>query len=383
MCKVYDILIIGAGCAGMQLMHSIVNHPIYNNESVLLIDDGNSNSQGKSWCFWHDHGPHKYENLISKSWDSITIGLPDSLTTRTISPYRYSYIDSDHFFEYHHQVIGLSKNVSLVHDYVVHVSRNDGIFCVKTKLAEYKSAQVFSGAFGEAHELNRPPVINLKQHFWGYFIETESPVFSSNAATLMDFGVPQHGGVNFMYVLPFSPNNALVEFTGFSSQIYEADFYEKHLHQYIQDRWKTHYTIKKKERGVIPMTDFAFSRLTPEGAIAIGTAAGMVKSTTGYAFNRILNDSKMLADCALEKKRVLQFEKNRFGFYDGLFLSIIQKNPEKAKHIFEELFGKVPFTEILRFLDEKSTVWNEIPLLLSLPKKIFIQSLFDSWKSKL
>lgn len=47
----YDIIITGAGCAGMQLMRAFIQDPLYKNQRILLLDDGKSAQQLKSWCF--------------------------------------------------------------------------------------------------------------------------------------------------------------------------------------------------------------------------------------------------------------------------------------------------------------------------------------------
>ena len=43
----------------------------------------------------------------------------------------------------------------------------------------------------------------ILQHFRGWHIKSETPVFDPETVTLMDFDVSQEQGLHFMYVLPF------------------------------------------------------------------------------------------------------------------------------------------------------------------------------------
>ena len=53
----------------------------------------------------------------------------------------------------------------------------------------------------------------LTQEFVGQTIEVKKPLFNSGIVTLMDFRCDQSQGVHFIYILPFSSTNALVEST--------------------------------------------------------------------------------------------------------------------------------------------------------------------------
>src|SRR5690606_16025772 len=57
--------------------------------------------------------------------------------------------------------------------------------------------------------------ITLLQHFEGWHVRVERPAFDPSVATLMDFAAPQDLAIHFLYVLPYSPTEALVEATFF------------------------------------------------------------------------------------------------------------------------------------------------------------------------
>jgi len=59
------------------------------------------------------------------------------------------------------------------------------------------------------------------QHFLGWFITSTTPAVDPSSMTLFDFRTPQRGSMRFFYILPFSPIQALVEYTLFSPHLLE------------------------------------------------------------------------------------------------------------------------------------------------------------------
>lgn len=377
--KDYDIIIIGAGCAGMQLMKALLHHPLYKNQQILLLDDGKSIQQHKSWCFWYKPGTHAYQNIIRKEWDHLSIGTSRQLATKIISPYVYGYINSIDFFDFHLNLIQENPQVDYQEEQVLHTEKRAEGFYVSTNKSSYRAHHVFSSSWNQK-KVAEHSGIALQQQFYGWVIETDLPVFNERAATLMDFSVNQEQGVSFAYLLPFSSQTALVEFTSFTEKPYDNLYFEASLSAYIHTHYGSSYRIIKKEQAVIPMTDYAFDRYTKEGAVAIGTAAGMIKPTTGYAFNRIARDSQYLATQLLSGKEIRGFEKTRFQFYDRLLLQLLQKNPQEARYILETLFKKVSYPRTLKFLDEDTNLWQEALIFSKLPKKSFLQTIPELWK---
>ncbi|OYZ01768.1 MAG: hypothetical protein B7Y37_06335 [Sphingobacteriia bacterium 28-36-52] len=371
----YDIVILGGGCAGMQLMHQLIHHAKYKGESILILDADKTYLQSKSWCFWHSSNVHPYQSIFNTTWNSISIGFPEGNQEKIIEPYRYSFIKSETFFDFHFDEIKQHPNIDYTNDVVTHVEKNGSQFVIHTNSGIVSTTALYSSFWNQqsvASETN----LFLKQQFFGWEIYTEQPVFKATAATLMDFSIEQAEGVTFAYVLPYSENHALIEITGFCAEAYSIDFFEDALKKYIQKNWNCPYTILKTEHASIPMTNFVFKRFTREGAIAIGTAAGMVKPTTGYAFNRIYRDSVLLANHFFNKEVPAEFTHTRFKFYDRLLLQLLKYHPNKALFILMQLFRKVSYQHVLRFLDEDSTLFQEALLFAKLPKKDFIKQLF-------
>jgi lycopene beta-cyclase len=370
----YDIVILGGGCAGMQLMHQLIHHAAYKGETILILDADQTHLQSKSWCFWHNTNAHPYQSIFHTTWNSLIIGFPEGIQEKLIEPYRYSFIKSETFFEFHFNEIKQRPAVNYATDTVLSYQKLNDQFVINTNNGTITTPALFS-SFWHPTQVDNGSNLFLKQQFYGWEIKTEQPVFNANAATLMDFDIPQTNGVNFAYVLPYSPQHALIEITGFCADNYSIEFFESVLKQYIAAKWPCNYQIIKTEQASIPMTNFAFTRFTDEGAIAIGTAAGMVKPTTGYAFNRIMRDSILLADAYFKQTMPEVFKPSRFKFYDRLLLQLLKQTPAKALFILMQLFRKVSYQAILQFLDEDSTLYQEALLFAKLPKKDFLKQI--------
>ena len=108
--------------------------------------------------------------------------------------------------------------------------------------------------------------------------------------------------------------------------------------------------------------------------IDIGTAGGLVKPSTGYAFQRMIEDCRSIADSVFSSQVVRRRKRSRrFLFYDQLLLRIIQEDPACAVGIFKQLFRKQPMQRILTFLNEDSTLLEEVRIFLSLPWAPFLR----------
>ncbi len=380
----YDYAIVGGGCAGFQLLYQLAQQPDWPTQRVLLLTD--DKPLQRSWCFWSRDTEPPLHQLIEKSWASVTFRGAGFSRTESIAPYQYHYLSGDHFFAYFNgQFLPEHRNVTRIHATVDRISRsgNDGEFLLTGAGQSWRARRVFSSQV--------PPIppttkFRLWQHFGGWFVKMDRPVFDEQIATLMDFSIPQQGAVQFGYVLPFSATEALVEIAAFSAKAYTEQHYADLLTNYMNDHFPgVPYTVETTEHGQIPMTDFPFSRYGPAGETLIGTAAGMVKATTGYAFRRIALDSVQLARHANKYSTTIPYSVDwpattgRFRFYDRLLLGIVAEQPEMGANVFSMLFKHGSFPAILRFLDEESSLTDEVKLISRLPYTPFLTQLVRQW----
>ena len=59
--------------------------------------------------------------------------------------------------------------------------------------------------------------------------------------------------LHFMYILPFSHNNALVESTVFSKDIFNNSWYREKIYKYLNEKNIIEFKEIGEEKGIIPM----------------------------------------------------------------------------------------------------------------------------------
>jgi lycopene beta-cyclase len=371
------LTVVGGGCAGLQLLYHLAKQPSWSDVTVNMYYD--DDSMQRSWCYWSDR-PMPLQHLVKKSWDKVCFKTTNFSKTESILPYQYHYIPGDSFFDYfREEFIPQQSNLTVEKAHVDRLERLDQSFRVHVKDQDSRLSDVVFSNQPPAELTTAPP--QLWQHFRGWFIRTDTPVFDPSTITLMDFTVDQADAVRFIYILPFSANEALVEMTVISAAVYESQTYDALLKSYLEEHYPgVQYKIERTEVGKIPMTDACFSRKGHEGEVLIGTAAGMVKATTGYAFSRISRDSHALADHFNAPGTIpWAGTKGRFRFYDRLLLAILKEQPHMGKVIFGRLFKYTPYKAILKFMDEQTNLWEEIKIFATLPILTFVKQVLKLW----
>lgn len=368
----YDIIIVGAGLASYTLLESLSKFPDFSKKSVLLINNGEK--LNRSWCFWESDLQEPYSGMVQNKWGTLGFGAPGFKAEELLNTLTYYYIPGNNFFNYfENEFLPACKNVTVVFDNAVAVEKSEMGFQVVTSSRVFFGAAVYNSAF-----LNQKPKIDIWQHFKGWFIETEEPNFNAESATIMDFDIAQDLGCCFVYTLPISPTKALVELTYFSDTLLLEHQYNAGIVSYLKKHIKGEYKVLDTEQGKIPMQQNVFSKVGPNGEINIGTLGGLVKESTGYAFKRIKRDSEILALAYFSGKKPIRVsETDRFHFYDALLLWIIKNEPRHCTKIFKKLFQHNKMEQILKFLDQKTTLLQEIRIFATLPTIIFLKALVN------
>jgi lycopene beta-cyclase len=214
----------------------------------------------------------------------------------------------------------------------------------------------------------------LKQHFKGWVISTKQNIFDASKATLMDFRPSQEHGSTFTYVLPFSENRALVEYTLFTRDLLKPEEYDEALKKYIADFvTQEPYTVEESEFGVIPMTNYPF-RPYEGNVINIGTAGGQTKPSSGYTFQFIQKYTQSIVDTLINTGKPFVAADNspgRFSFYDSTLLQVLDRKKIEGKKLFTDLFRHGDVQTVLKFLDNETSFREDINIMRRLPKGKF------------
>lgn len=363
---VFDLAIIGAGASGLQLLYEMIQADTSGEKKILLVDSGDRSQ--KSWCFWEDEKRACYPFLVEKSWNSMTYRTSEGGAIKsTITPLEYNYISSERFFAYFfEEFIPANPNITLVKNLAKEVEEGDD---AQTILCQDGST-FFARRVADSRPIKSDDPSLIYQHFSGKFIEFDEPILDDSAMTLMDFSLPVSTTemAVFHYILPFSKTKALIETTVFTKLAYDKEAYELIWHKYLAVYFKgKKFKVLSDEMGTIPMG----IRSSPtEGKIfTIGAAGGNMKASTGYAFTRMHEDAKYRA------QNQLKVTPNRFRFYDKMLLKIMNNDMAKIPQVMDRLFSRVSSNRILQFLDDKSSLLEDIRLLSKLDIPLFISHL--------
>ncbi len=371
----FDIIICGGGCSSMLLLFNLQFNPKFKTLKILVIEKEEQNKQ-KTWCFWHK-GNHPLQHLITSSWNNIEFAAENYKTSQAIQPYTYSSIKGADFFHYFlNQFIPQFPNIIIVRDEVLGIEKKSTqLSKVICKNHHYISSVVYSSIIEK--EFHEAPIF-LWQHFKGWHIKTEEKIFDETIMTIMDFSNCLPNSFDFVYILPYSSNEALIEFTAFSSEIWDESVYLSQLEKYVSNKLNgAKYQIDSMERGKIPMAHYHHNSLGRSGEILIGGAAGKIKASSGYGFEKMQLDAARLASNYYANKLPEKTDKQRFKFYDKLLLKIILQKPEEAVAIFGKLFKRIPIPMILKFLYEETTIYEEAVIFKKLPAIPFIKRIFN------
>lgn len=370
--SVYDFLFIGLGAANSLLILSLYQNGLLEGKTVAIIDPSSKLTDEKTFCFWSTKEELlnlNLEELVSCSWQQIEI---TGITKQNIQPLSYYHIKGTDLTKKTKEILTLNEVTYFPN--ALECNPIIGIDNIEVTIGEslLYCRKVFD---------SRPPTFSklqknqthLFQSFYGWKIKTSKQVFDTSSMVMMDFKIPQNDSTQFVYVLPFERDTALIELTRFGKEKLTEDEANTILQDYV-DQLGTSFEKLADEVGVIPMSSGNIDVADyGENWIPMGARANLLKCSTGYAFHSMAEDA-ILQTKAIKNNLKLKREekKNRFSFYDRLLLKILSNKPLNGKIIFETLFRNVPAINVLRFLREQTTISEEVVIFSKLPKKLFI-----------
>lgn len=353
-----DIAIIGGGSAGITLASQLSQH------SAVVIEPKTPAERDACWALWaKSDQKNKLQSAIKGCWNQWR--LVDHNQEIIHRSHQYDYISLSSADYLSACEMSLSTNVKLVR-----------------ASAENISPQGHGGSFsalGENYHANyiydsRPPTVSkagLKQHFFGIEIRTKHPLNAPDIATLMDFRVDQSRGLHFIYALPFSDQQLLIESTMISQTVEPEDWYRQAIDQWLNNQGIEIKHIVRQESGVIPM----HSTVPVDPAmVSIGTASGAVRQSSGYAFTSIQSQISQLV-CGIEKG---EFEvpkpiSNKLNYLDKLFNGVLVAEPNLAVTLMMQTAKSLSPEGFARFMLGKATLIDWARVILAMPKIPFIK----------
>jgi lycopene beta-cyclase len=373
----YDYVIAGSGCAGLSLLHGMLSDPLLQKKKILILDKEKKEKNDRTWCFWEkERGP--FESIVHHEWKTLEFLSPDYTRRFDLEPYSYKMIRGIDFYKHVMDLASSFDNVDFKYDNIEKIDADGNEARVQTASGIYSAPFVFNSTSLFHPEMS--PENSLLQHFEGWVIRTDKPVFDEKVGTLMDFRLSQKHGTTFMYVLPTSANEALIEYTLFTEKILEKDQYKAALKEYIRDYLDLEtYDILHTEFGIIPMSlaRFESSPHRSERIVNIGTAGGFTKASSGYTFQFIQKNTQSILAALKEGKTPnvdTRFRGQVYQWYDRTLLDVLISNKMEGREVFAKIFRKRAPSSILAFLGNESSAWDDLQIMSTLPILPFLTS---------
>lgn len=373
--KHYHYIIAGAGCAGLSFLTRLLQTGKFNDKKILLIDKAPKTANDRTWCFW-EKKPGFFEDIVYHSWDQLWFHGTEQSALHDIHPYKYKMIRGEDFYKHCFSIISHYPNVTVQYSHIDSIKNTEQGALLQTGNESIHADYIFNSIIFEKPLLSDKQFY-LLQHFKGWVVETAQPVFHPQQATLMDFRMSQQQGTTFVYVMPFSPTTALVEYTLVSKELLKQEEYDAGLTAYLEKFLHVQqFNVLEEEFGSIPMTNYPFKRV--EGKIIhIGTAGRQTRPSSGYTFQFIQKQSARLVNSLLQKGIPLTangFNVQRAHWYDSILLRILSKSTLPGSAVFSTLFYRNKVTDILQFLDNETGLLKEMKIISVLPKRVFVKA---------
>jgi lycopene beta-cyclase len=370
----YHYIFTGNGLSALLTLFEMVKSGQFSDKKILLIDSDAKNKNDRTWCFW-DSG-NLFDEISTKNWQRAWFKNENFSNQLNLHPYSYKMIRSADFYKLMFDTILQYKNIEIFQDEVLDFSELGHHCVVQTKTKSFTCNQIFNSIYNPEFVKSQTKFPLVQQHFIGWFIKSKEAVFTEDCPTFMDFSVAQKGNTRFMYVLPTSSTEALLEYTLFSKDLLSKEAYEAEIENYIKKLGITEYEIVEKERGNIPMTCFPFWKNNSKNIINIGSAGGWSKASTGYTFKNSVKKSRELVRFLQTTNDFTTFHKiNKFWFYDLLLIDILYQTNQHGSTIFSSMFKSGKASLIFKFLDEETSFWEDLQVIWMCPKRLFIKAL--------
>lgn len=350
------ISVLGAGCAGLSLAYYAAKA-----DDRLDISIFGKLSQAATdshiWGFWKTDWLDEPASLARNSWQHWRIITETGDACQTSKTYPYHALESDKWLNHClDNVAGRAEFDDSMPDEL------DIPFpCFDSRTPELPDAPML-------------------QHFIGIEVYSEQAVFTPDTVTLMDFRCDQSFGIHFIYLLPFSEHQALIESTLFSTEVLPESVYEGFITEYLARHYKLdNVDILSRERGVIPMSEIMAVGQT---SLPIGANAGCIRPSSGYGFSFIQKQAQRLAtdipSGRLPAGRQAMRPPHRWidRQLDSIFLSVLRHHPEMAPEIFLSMAQALDGDEMAMFMSGFARPSTYVKLIMAMPKLVFIRAAF-------
>jgi lycopene beta-cyclase len=348
---------------------------VLKNKTCAVFDKRKNLSKDKIWSYWNIF-EHSFSDCLLDQWDKVIV-KGDKEIILDCKDFAYQSVDSEKFYNKILKNISENKNIKLFLDRGVdEINEDNNQITIKSNNEIFKTNLVFDSSLKN----NKTDDTKIYQHFYGCEINFNETANLSKHPILMDFNCNQGNWTHFFYTLPLGDNKIFIETTWISDQQnFTKDEYMHEIKEYIQKNlnYKKEYTTGYNEMGSIPMFHFK-DKTNYQKVIKIGTAANLTRKSTGYTFLNIQKFTKDLVQKLIKNQIITNAKiQSKYNFLDRIFIKVLLEKKGNMHKIFLRLFKNNKTKDIINFLSNNSNFFQDIKIILSMPKLIFIKKLFN------
>ncbi len=239
------------------------------------------------------------------------------------------------------------------------------------------------------------------QKFVGHTIKTKTP-HGVTQPIIMDATVEQLGGYRFVYCLPFSETEMLVEDTYYTdgAQLSENEINVRIVDYIEKNLGLSDYKVTRREKGVLPITlavDSTYGEQIDEdlqGPALLGMRGGYYHAVTGYSLLEAVKSGEVIADMMAKNSpdfgdavlHEMTYHK-RDHYHEENFLRLLNRMlfraaaPEKRYKVLER-FYKMPEDLVARFYRNRLSKKDKLRILIGKPPVPISKALANVSESK-
>jgi lycopene beta-cyclase len=365
---VFDLIILGGGCAGLALARDLAlrEHRL----RVRVIEARTAYADDRTWCYWSPGG-EALRPASRVQWATWRVSSGASSITHRPRHWRYHMVSSADYYADAVAAIEASDGVRLMLGaQVTGVRTADGLCHVETTGGPLRSRFVIDTRPPGPESLGAAP---LAQVFSGLEVMTDHDAFDPGSVTLMGDMRVEGGRLVFDYVLPFSARHALVERTVFTPAAEEPASLDAACLARVAQLCGPGARLVRRERGWLPMGLHTSPRA--DGLVVrAGLPAGSLRPSTGYAFRRIQRWAAACADslvttgapCAEFVDPVV------LRVMDHVFLQAMAQGIDRAPDDFLRMARSLDGDRFARFMSDEATWADWARIVLALPKARYL-----------
>ena len=284
-----DMIIVGAGLSGLLTAWRCLD--VNPDLTITIIEASDRIAGDHTWSFnLTDVAPELHDWIapfIAYQWDSYDVKFPKRERTLDIT---YCTGNSDTLRACVQPHIESGR---------LHVMLNSQVDALTEDTVFLASGSKMSAACvldARGFEANDDVFLGY-QKFVGHVIKTSKP-HGVKRPIIMDATVPQLGGYRFVYCLPYSETEILVEDTYYTDgPELKSQEVDARIKDYIRDNLGVRdYEVVRREKGVLPITLAVGEDRMWDTSNSIGIRGGFYHAVTGYSFPDALHIAANIAD---------------------------------------------------------------------------------------